>query len=233
MTQRQALISTLVLLGACAGPEFESGEAAVCLGSDASTPIPVTAKATWEITGIVTAVRDFDAKDSATTNCSSTISTAVDIQDGMGTTWTLGYGILDSKGEHALPELDLLVEETANLVVRQSDDGQSRGFVIHDGQGIVAAMDEGTAGGALDESDLNGLEVSRGHAIGTSKNDCGDMEGTQITFKGSDTVASSPFGSTTVTLDGVELEAFAIDSFYWTDAECAEPIDQLTWAIFR
>jgi hypothetical protein len=233
MTHRYTFLSALVLLSACAGPEFESGEAAVCLGSDATTPIPVTAKATWEVTGMVTAVRDFDAADEATTNCGSNISSAVDIVDVTGTTWTLGYGILDSKGEHKLPELDLAVDDTVNLTVRQSDDGMSRGFVIHDGQGIVAAMDEGTAGGALKDDDLDGLEVRRGFAIGTSKDDCGKMEGTQITFKGSGKSTSSPFGSTMVNLEGTELEAFAIDSFYWTDSACDDALDQLTWAIFR
>ena len=233
MTNRHAMLASLVLLGACKGPDFESGDAAVCLGSDEATPIPVTAKANWEVTGMVTGIRDFDASDNATMSCDTPTSTAVDIIDMTGTTWTLGYGILDSKGEQALPELDLELDETVNLIVRQSDDGLSRGFVIHDGQGVVAAMDEGTAGGALHDSDVDGLEVSRGATIGSSKDDCGKMEGTQIAFKGEQKLTTSPFGSTMVEVDGAELQAFAIDSYFWAKSTCDEAADQLTWAVFR
>jgi hypothetical protein len=233
MTHRLLIFSSLTLLGACAGPDFESGEAAVCLGSDSPTPIPVTAKANWEVTGMVTAIRDFDASDSATMSCSSPVATAVDVLDSTGTTWTLGYGIVDAKGDQTLPDLDLDLDTTVNLIVRQSTDGLSRGFVIHDGLGVVAAMDEGVNGGALDPADVDGLSVTRGTAIGFSKDDCGKMEGTQITFDGESTVSSSPFGSTTVDLDGVALQVYAIDAYYWTRSTCDDEIDHLTWAVFR
>jgi hypothetical protein len=233
MNKRPTLLATLVLLGACAGLDFEGGDAAVCLGSDEATPIPITAKAAWEVTGMVTGIRDFDASDSATMSCGSPTSTAVDIVDMTGTTWTVGYGILDSNGKQALPELDLLEDDTVNLIVRQSEDGLSRGFVIRDGMGLVAAMDEGTGGGALKESDVDGLEVSRGVAIGSSKDDCGKMEGTQISFRGASKVTTSPFGSTMVEVNDAELQAFAIDSFYWTKSSCDDTADQLTWAVFR
>jgi len=233
MTQRYAFLTSLALLGACAGPEFESGEAAVCLGSDHPTPISVTAKADWEVTGQITEVRDFDAADGATMNCNSATATAVDVLDMTGTTWTLGYGILDPRGDQALPDLDLDLDDTVNLIVRQSDDGMSRGFVLYDGNGVVAAMDEGTAGGALEDEDVSGLEVARGVAVGTSKDDCGKMEGTQITFRASERVHASPYSETSVQVDGTELQAFAIDSFYWSKTSCNDVADQLAWAVFR
>ena len=233
MNNRYRMLWTVALMGGCASNEFESGEAAVCLGNDEPAPIPVTAKANWEVTGMVDAVRDFDASDSANTNCSSAVSTAVDVVDATGTTWTLGYGILDSKGNQELPQLDLIEGETINLIVRQNESGLSRGFVIHDGQGVVAAMDEGIAGGALNEDDVNGLIVARGLPIGTSKDDCGKMEGTQIAFEGTSKVTTSPFNSTYVEIDDTELQAFAIDSFYWTKTSCTDAEDKLAWAVFR
>lgn len=233
MTRYITLLSSLGMVSACAQTAFEGGEASVCLGSDAATAIPVTAKATWEVTGMVTAVRDFDPTDSTTSNCGSNISTAIDVLDMTGTTWTLGYGILDSQGKQSLPEIDLAIDETVNVIVRQSESGLARGFVIRDGSGIIAAVDEGTGGGALTKEDLDGLTISHGYAVGNSTDECGEMEGTQIDFRGSTSAKTSPFGTTTVEIDGMPLEAIAIDSYYWTDSECDDAVGQLTWAIFR
>ena len=69
--------------------------------------------------------------------------------------------------------------------------------------------------------------------MGNSTDECGEMEGTQIDFRGSTSAKTSPFGTTTVEIDGTPLEAIAIDSYYWTDAECDDAVGQLTWAIFR
>jgi hypothetical protein len=224
----------LSVLGACAGPDFESGDAAVCLGTNGETQISETATASWDVAGQVNDVREFNASDDATMSCGGTATTAVDVVDFSGATWTLGFGIRDAKGKDAQPELDLAIGDSVDLLFRQEvDGGIARGFVLYDGNGLVAAMDDGTDGGALAAGDVENLKVNRGAEVGSTKDDCGKMEGTVISFQADTRTNIAPFDTTTVELNGTRMDAFAIDSYYWSKVKCDDASDRLTWALFR
>jgi len=224
----------LSTLTACAGPDFESGQASVCLKNEGDTPVHEAADGTWEVSGRVDAVRAFTALDEASLNCGSMGTTAVDIIDFDGNKWTLGFGIQNDRGKDVAFDLDVQEDSSVDLLFRQEvGTSTARGFVLRDGAGLVAAMDNGVADGVLDESDLSGLSVDRGRDIGMAKDDCGKMAGTIIDFEADERTTITPFGQKNIRLDGVQLSAYAIDSYYWSRAKCNDEPSLLSWAVLR
>lgn len=231
---RTFLIFPMTALLGCKTTSFDAGEATLCLTHDGGQGIHGNADATWDVTGIVTDVRELDGEEIPGLDCGAEASTAVDIQETSGRTWTMAFGILDEMGEDATPPIDLSINDTINFMFRQkSGIVTSRGMLIRDGNGLVAAMDEGIGGGALENGDVEGLEVTRGLDVGESKEDCGKRAGTQITFEGSQSISLRPFSQSTLELDGGSYEVTSISSYYWAKTRCDDATDQLAWALFR
>jgi len=233
---RNIAIISLISLGACA-PEanIRSGEIALCLTNNSSTTLNPSATATWDATGTVRSITELDGSSVPGLDCAEDAAYAFDIEESTGTVWTLAYGITDHTGTQMAPSLDLVEGDMVNFIFRQHQNqpDPARGFVVVDGSGLVAAVDNGLSGGALENSDIDGLKVHRGLAIGDNKEECGLRSGTQIEFRGSNTVAIEPFSSGTINIGSSNFEVFAISAYFWSKADCDENVDELSWAIFR
>ena len=233
---RNIAIFSFISLGACA-PEanIRSGEIALCLTNNAGATLNSTATASWSETGTVRGITELDGSSVPGLDCAENAAYAIDIEESTGTVWTLAYGITDHDGTQVAPVLDLIEGDMVNFVFRQlqNQPDPARGFVVIDGSGLVAAIDNGLAGGALEKEDIDGLYVHRGLAIGDNKEECGLRSGTQIEFRGSSTVAIEPFSSGTVNIGASDFEVFAISAYFWSKANCDENVDELSWAIFR
>ena len=227
---------SLIGLGACAPQaNIRSGEIALCIANDSGTTLNPSATASWDATGRVQSITELDGNSVPGLDCAENSAYAIDIEESTGTVWTLAYGITDHAGDQVAPSLDLMEGDTVNVIFQQTQNqpDPARGFVVIDGSGLVAAIDNGLSGGALDNAAIDGLNVNRGLAIGDNKEECGLRSGTQIEFRGSTTVAIEPFSTATVNIGASNFEVFAISAYFWSKANCDENIDELSWAIFR
>lgn len=214
--------------------EIRSGELLMCLSNDGGTAIHQSATASWDVTGTVTDVTELDGSANPTLDCAEDAAYSIDIQETNGTTWTVAYGILDQNGDQSAPEPDLLTGDTVNLLFRQIENTPpGRGLIIVDGQGLVLAMDNGIAGGALDTDAVDGLMVRRGTEVGENKEDCGKRAGSQIEFQAGGMVSLEPYTVSQVQLENQSFDVYAISSIYWSKATCDESIDEMAWAVFR
>jgi hypothetical protein len=227
-------ISFLALAACKPAADIRSGELAMCLTNDGGTAVHSTATASWDVTGTVRNVTELDGSANAMLDCAEDAAYSVDIQKTDGTTWTIAYGIIDQAGTQAAPMLDLSEGDTVNLLFRQiENETPARGLVLIDGEGLVAAMDNGISGGALDADAVEGLMVRRGLDVGQNKEDCGKRAGSQIEFLTGATVSLEPFTVSKVQLEQNTFDVYAISAFYWNKAQCAESVDELAWAVFR
>ena len=231
---RLITLLSVSLLAACDTTNFDAGDVAVCLSNDSTSGIHQTAESSWDVTGMVTDVRELDGSEIPGLDCTDKASVAVDITETNGTTWTVAFGITDPLGENATPDLDLSLNDTVNLFFQQ-DSGviTNRGMMIVDGDGLVAALDEGINGGALDDQDVLGFDVLRGVEVGATKEECGRRSGPQITFEGSESLTLKPFDQASMRVEDVDYQLQAISSYYWSKSRCDELTDQLAWSIFR
>jgi len=226
--------SILALTGCKSATDIRSGELVMCLANDGGTPIHATATASWDVTGSVKNLSELDGSAHPMLDCAEDAAYALDIQETDGTTWTVAYGIIDQDGSQAAPVLDLTQGETVNLLFRQVENSPAaRGMVIVDGQGLVAAMDNGISGGALESDAVEGLMVRRGLDIGANKEDCGKRAGSQIEFLTGATVTLEPYTVSKVEFEQETFDVYAISAFYWAKAQCDESVDELAWAVFR
>ncbi len=226
--------SSLICLTACSTTTFDAGDVSMCLSNDTTSGIHQTAASSWDITGMVTDVQSLDGTEIPGLDCSAEASVAVNITETNGTTWTVAFGITDPHGEDATPELDLNMNDTVNLFFQQEAGViTNRGMMIVDGDGLVAALDEGIDGGALENQNVLGFDVLRGVEVGADKDECGRRSGTQITFEGTESLTPKPFDHGSMEVEGVDYQIQAISSYYWSKSRCEELTDQLAWSVFR
>ena len=232
---RSIIATSSVTLVACKrATDIRSGELVMCLSNDGGTAIHPTASATWDVTGTVTGIQEVDGNANPLLDCGDDAGYTIDIEKTDGTTWTVAYGILDQDGDQAAPAPDLSMGETINLHFQQVEHAPpARGIVIVDGNGLVLAMDNGVANGALDNEAIEGLVVRRGLDVGQNKEDCGKRAGTQIEFRTGATVSLEPFTVSTVQLENQSFEVYAISAFYWANPSCEDSVDEMAWAVFR
>ena len=233
---RHSFLFPLALCIACA-PETDirSGEVALCLANNSGTMLNQTATAQWSNIGTVVSVNELDGSAVPGLDCAENAAHSVEIEELDGTVWTLAYGVTDQTGAHVAPPLDITVGDTVNFLFRQKQapNTPARGFVVVDGNGLVAALDNGISGGALKQEDIDGLSVNRGLDVGDNKEDCGMRSGSLIQFQGNETVSIEPFSTSTVTIGSASFQAYAVSAYYWTKGSCDENTDEFSWAIFR
>jgi len=232
---RPIISCSLLALTACKpAADIRSGELVMCLTNDGGAAVHSSATATWDVTGSVQNIAEGNGTANPMLDCADDAAYVIDIRESDGTTWSVAYGIIDQTGAQAAPAPDLTTGDTINLMFQQVESlPPARGLVIIDGQGLVLAMDNGIAGGALDSDAIEGLMVRRGLDIGENKEDCGKRAGSQIEFRTGSTVSLEPFTVSKVQLNQDTFEVYAISSFYWPKAECDESIDEMAWAVFR
>ena len=232
---RTLITTSLFTLAACKpAADIRSGELVMCLSNDGGTTIHSSATATWDVTGTVTEIKEVDGDANPMLDCAEDAGYTIDIEQTDGTTWTVAYGILDQDGDQAAPAPDLSLGETINLHFQQVEHTPpARGIVIIDGNGLVLAMDNGVASGALDNDAIEGLMVRRGLDVGQNKEECGKRSGTQIEFRTGATVSLEPYTVSTVSLEDQSFDVYAISAFYWANASCDDSVDEMAWAVFR
>ena len=233
---RSSIGLTLVFAAACA-PETDirSGEVALCIANNSGSLLNPSATAEWSNIGTVTAINELDGSAIPGLDCSERASHSINIEELDGTVWTLAYGITDQQGDHVAPALDLTMGDTVNFMFRQKQTTglAARGFVVVDGSGLVAAVDNGIFGGALSRGDVEGLNVNRGLDVGDNKEDCGLRSGSLIEFHGDRSVSIEPFSSSSLQIGEASFEAYAVSAFFWSKGSCDENADEFSWAIFR
>lgn len=233
---RHSILFPIALTFACA-PETDirSGEVSLCLTNNSGTMLNQTATAHWSGIGTITSTSELDGSALPGLDCAEDAAYAVEIEEIDGTVWTLAYGVTDQTGAQVAPMLDITNGDTVNFLFRQKQASNipARGFVVVDGDGLVAAIDNGISGGALKQEDIDGLSVNRGLDVGDNKEDCGMRSGSLIQFQGNETIAIEPFSSSTLTIGSASFEAYAVSAYYWTKDSCDENTDEFSWAIFR
>lgn len=225
----------VLLLGACSDEEVlvaEAGGASACLGNDAGAVAEGEFNG-WTVTGEVLAL-GAGAEGGLHPCDSSVVDHSVALLDGDGVTWLLGYGLRDADGKTAGPPLDIDQGSTATLTFRSVQSfGTAAGFVLSDDTGVVVAVEAGAWGPALESGDVPGLTVAVGDEVATSTDGCGTVVSSSLVFTGDDTQTVTPVGSETVSVGGVELEAWALAAWDYEDVRCTDVAGVVSWALFR
>jgi len=244
MTRLSALtaLTALALVG-CDPTEkddvtIDDGYVYACLGHDGDETEPSYGYSTFTISGEVVSDGAFVAPDNDVHRCFSE-DRALTICDDDGTIWTLGYSVTDSDGEDITPPLDVAPGQDIELFFASLQDfGVISGFVLRDEGGVVAALEGGSWGSALDpdgDADpIDEFEVSVGEAVLTEETGCGEVEHRELVFTGDSEVALVPGESGAFTVDGAELTASALRSFDYTgETTCTDVAGATVWTVWR
>jgi len=217
------------------------GEATACLGQtiEKSYPAAYDETPSWAVEGVVLSFGPAgDAIADALVDCGPSLSQVLRIEAPDTIVWTLGYGIEDpSLGDVSEP-LDVAVGDVVSLTFRAVQSfGSAAGFVLTDAEGLVAALEVGTWGGALEPGDVPGYRVEAGEAVMEEEGGCGTFEHRQTDLYGHYTEPSSfnpgEWGPVEGE-DGVTRWARAIQHFeYVGQPSCTDVAGAWSWAIWR
>ena len=223
----QRAVLVLCLLAGC-GETISAGYIIVCAPENLPDDARFNGDVIFDEDGVVTAI------DPGTTDCERSLI----VEDSEGASWTFGFTVVDDSDQDATASLDL--EVGSSVLVGYRDRmvwGNVSGLVISDADGLVAAVEQGYWGGALQEVTLDGLSVRRGEEVqATEVTDCEVRESFEIIFEADDTVALTPFATAPLQLGGVELTAVSVSSLVkGSGARCSisDTTDTLTWAVVR
>lgn len=157
------------------------------------------------------------------------------LQDGDGALWHVAWGWGEGGFDRTLPTV-LGPEDPVHLVFRWVDDvNDAAGFAISDeADRIIAAVEIGLWGPALEPGDVPDLTVRDGLVTGTEVVDCGTKEARQLLFDGGfDEVTLEAVDRAPLNVGGEETEVWALASFGWRDATCDDTEGERSWAVFR
>jgi len=139
-----------------------TGFASACLGGGMPDDLYEQGGASFEIEGTVLSDTGGEPPPSDV-ECYGFRSRLLSIEDADGTVWTLSYGITDPEGGFETLALDVVPGQAVSLLYRLvAEFGTAQGFVLTDEDGLVAALESGTWGPALEDGDVPGLAVSDG-----------------------------------------------------------------------
>ena len=166
--------------------------------------------------------------------CWGTPTRALQVEDAAtGAVWWIGYALQDGDGADATPALDVVVGQRVSVLYRAVlSFGMTHGVVIRDDAGVVAVLEEGAWGTAL-EADDHGLPISLEEAEYAREDDgCGTLIHRSIAF-GAERL--DPWASAPVTLAeaGGEVTAFAVINTTFEDVSCTDVAGQQAWAVVR
>ena len=216
------VLLAIAVISGCQGagdiPTPERGSVVACLGG----PDVVTGEdGSFDITieGVVT---EQWAAGYNLAPCSSWAGLAVQIEDDNGDIWSLGMGVLDEKGGWIeTPRLAPVGREVAFTYRYRHPWGDVSGFSLSDVDGLIAAVEEGSWGGALRPEDVPGLDVRRGREVTSQEEtECAPLLGYDIIFAGDTKRVLPPVSSGQITIDGREYVAHALAAH--EDGEAAE-----------
>jgi len=188
--------------------ELEFGDVNICLGgpevvrgADDSFDI--------DVEGVVvsTSARDFDL-----TGCDEDGLPGLSIIDAQGDSWRLGFSVDDEDGSRIdLGRLSWIGREIHFTYRYRKPLGDVSGVVITDADGMVAAGEEGSWGGALRPEDKVGFSVTHGkEVIAELETHCGTLHGYTLEFSADTQATLSPVDSATLTIEGRDYRAHAV-----------------------
>jgi hypothetical protein len=230
------LLLPLLATVACDTPVLELGHATACLAGELPENLYEYDgdNLLFEIEGTVVS-DEAGAMPETTMECYWTVERVLTIEAGDGVTWSVGYGVEDPEGALVTPALDVAPGDAVSLTYRSVQSfGSANGFVLEDEAGLVAALESGTWGPALEPGDVPGLNVSSGEMIGTQDSECGTEGHFAWAFEGDEPVEVDPFGEDTVTIGGQAYTAMAVANLQWQgDVQCTDLAGDEIWAVFR
>ena len=210
------------------------GFASACLGGALPEDLYEQGGAVFEIDGTV--VSDVEGEPPPSdVECYGERSRVLSIQDAEGAVWTLSYGIADPEGGLEALALDVSAGQAVHLLYRLvAEFGSAQGFVLTDEDGLVAALESGTWGPALQDGDVPGLSVDDGIMFATTDEECGTAGHFQWIFSGDEDVEIEPYSLGSVPIDGVTYQAWSVANLQWQgQIQCTDTADDQMWAVFR
>lgn len=233
---RIAFLLPLLPLTACTASwkDAPAGFASACLAGALPADLYEQGGATFEIDGTVLS-DGVDTLPDTSMECYGAHPRVLVLEDGEGVVWSLAYGITDPDDVDATPALDVTVGQTIHLLYRTvAEFGSAQGFVLTDDAGLVAALESGTWGPALEDGDVPDLSVTDGEMMGTLESECGTEGHFAWSFAGDETVDVQPFGQGTVPIGGIDYLAMAVANMQWQgDILCTDMANDQMWAVVR
>lgn len=232
----------LLVLSACDGGAGKGafgtlvrGDAWTCLQTDDVDAVLGEETASYDVSGTVVSEEAAAGPEGNLLACGGATSRVLTIAATDFSTWTMGYGILDEVGADQTPALDVSVGAQVYLHFNAVNSfGTAGGFVLQDTTSVIAAMDVGSWGSALEIDDVPGLVVADGEKIAAEETDCGLLTGRSLLFQGDADTELSPMGSRLITFSGKAFTAFAVaNTSYEDEVDCTDVAGERTWAVFR
>ncbi len=189
-----------------------------------------------EISGTVTGV-DVESADMNLADCNTAPTHSIEITDEAGDIWTVGLSV-DRDGSDETPIFAVDEGATIDLTFRDKMVwGTVSAFTLSDEDGLIAAVEEGTWGGALNTDDTPGLEVSRGKdVIGTESTDCMPIETYTIVFAADEKAELEPFQSAIIDIGGLAYNGLPVASYDYGDGTNCQVSDisgATSWVVYR
>ncbi len=228
----------LLLMVACSdkdgGPiyaDYDVGTATACLElGDAAT-----AGAETESIDLTGQVYDDDAGTlTGNLHPCGAVSRVLTILGDDGGIYELGYGVTDADGKDITRKLDVVSGDDVYLhFVSVESFGSASGFVLQDNDSVIAALEVGTWGPALEPGAVPGLTVSAGEVVGGGNTECGATAATEILFAGDAERSARPVEDLLITVSGEALNAYAVAAWEYTEADCTDVAGAFIWGVFR
>ena len=246
MRRSRSLLSLLLTFAGCGAIDppptgVRSGEATACLGQTIEEAFPVAYVETpsWIVEGTVLSFGPVDAEivDDLVA-CGPALSQVLRVETPDTIVWTLGFGVEDPAEGDVTDPLDVAVGDAVSLTFRAVQSfGGAAGFVLTDGDGLVAALEVGTWGPALQAGDLPAHEVGSGALVIEEDDACGTVGHYETLFWGAheepDAYAPGSWGPVQGA-DGVVRGARAIMNYdYIGPIGCTDTGGAASWAIWR
>jgi len=229
-----ALVTLLVALMGCSEPESPAnGTLEICLSGpsesfDVSDP-------DIDVSGTVTRV-DGDQPDWNLVWCSGA-SHQVEITDDAGDIWTVGLTVTLFDTD-LTPIFDVQEGQAIDLTFRHRLVwGTVDGFTLESEDGLIAAVEGGFWGGALEEEDTPGLAVAlTGDPIYTEESKCTITDTYLTLFAADDSSTVEPMVAETITIDGNAYVAMPIAAYEVRDGKRCSVSDNsgsTSWIVHR
>jgi len=208
------------------------GTSAVCLGADADLE-PADA---YEIRGRVVENEWSDQVVSGFDNlvpCQNDVQQTLVIEDADGVTWTIGYAWIEGDWD-STPSVWAETGNQIEVLVRNPDQSSAAGLVVYDRDGAVYALESGIGGRALQDGDIDDLQVDDGDVVGTGSGDCGDTESVSTVFESdNDRLVMYPGEDRGMDTEQGYVTVCTIQSIRYVDGDCAEDAGETSWVVFR
>jgi len=221
------------LLGCSEADPPGNGQLDICLAGPADT----VAAGDFDlvVSGTVTGV-DGEAPDWNLVHCAFATH-RIQVTDDAGEIWTVGLSVTRFEEDHT-PAFDVREGIDVDLTFRQRLVwGTVQGFSLESEDELIAAVEGGSWGGALNDDDALGLIVTRtGDPIDTEKSECMYVDTYLTRFDADEIVEIEPMHTDTITLDGNAFVAMPVAAYETRDGKrciVSDVSDGKSWIIYR